>query len=178
MKKLGEAVQTDPLLKNRVIVAKVNADKHNELGSEYGIQGFPTIKYFPRGGGEPEDYNGGRKSKNFVSFLKKKVQEDRGLGRVDALDELVKDYTTSTDKAAIVQAVTDKVKTLEGTDKEDGELYVSILNKASAKGPEYLSTEKARLEKVLSSGSVEGNKAVEMAKKISIFKVLLGEADL
>eukprot|EP00983_Pelagomonas_calceolata_P028538 893965-Pelagomonas_calceolata.AAC.4 len=35
--------------------------------------GFPTIKYFPRGGGEPEDYNGGRKSKNFVSFLKKKV---------------------------------------------------------------------------------------------------------
>eukprot|EP00983_Pelagomonas_calceolata_P028537 893965-Pelagomonas_calceolata.AAC.3 len=37
------------------------------------------------------------------------VQEDRGLGRVDALDELVKDYTTSTDKAAIVQAVTDKV---------------------------------------------------------------------
>ncbi|KAF5832216.1 thioredoxin-like protein [Dunaliella salina] len=39
MKKLGEAVQTDPLLKNRVIVAKVNADTHSELGSKYGIQG-------------------------------------------------------------------------------------------------------------------------------------------
>jgi len=38
------------------------------------------------------------------------VEEDRGLGRVDALDELAKGYKDSSDKAAIVQAVTDKVR--------------------------------------------------------------------
>jgi len=53
----------------------------------------------------------------------------------------------------------------------------SVLPALPLQGPEYLSTEKTRLEKVLSSGSVASSKAMEMAKKVSILKVLLGEAD-
>lgn len=45
-------------------------------------------------------------------------------------------------------------------------------------GADYLTTEKARLEKVLASGSVASDKALVMAKKASVMKVLLGEADL
>jgi protein disulfide-isomerase A6 len=26
---------------------KVDADKHRDLGSRFGVSGFPTIKYFP-----------------------------------------------------------------------------------------------------------------------------------
>jgi hypothetical protein len=39
-----------------VVIAKVDADKHRELGSRFGVQGFPTLKYFPKGSTEPEEY--------------------------------------------------------------------------------------------------------------------------
>ena len=48
-KKLGAAVAKDPKLKNRVVVAKVDADKHRELGERFGVRGFPTLKWFSRG---------------------------------------------------------------------------------------------------------------------------------
>jgi protein disulfide-isomerase A6 len=95
--KLGEAIAADPKLKNRVLIAKVDADAHRELGEagagkaavvlgqqvpgcvsdstsihapgvppdsarscchsfageKFGVRGFPTIKWFPRG--KPND---------------------------------------------------------------------------------------------------------------------------
>jgi hypothetical protein len=38
------------------------------------------------------------------------VEEDQGLGRVEALDELVKDFVASDNKDAIVKSVADKVR--------------------------------------------------------------------
>lgn len=48
-KELGEQVSSDGKLASRVVIAKVNADEHRGLGERFGIQGFPTIKYFGRG---------------------------------------------------------------------------------------------------------------------------------
>jgi protein disulfide-isomerase A6 len=31
-----------------VVIASVDADGHKELGSRYGVSGYPTIKFFPR----------------------------------------------------------------------------------------------------------------------------------
>ena len=31
-----------------VVVAKVDADAHRDLGSKYDVSGFPTIKFFPK----------------------------------------------------------------------------------------------------------------------------------
>lgn len=39
-------------------MAAVNADDHGSLGSQYGVQGFPTIKIFGANKNSPEDYNG------------------------------------------------------------------------------------------------------------------------
>lgn len=50
MKILGAAYLNEPSLANRVTIAKVNADEWHELGSTYGVQGFPTIMWIPRGG--------------------------------------------------------------------------------------------------------------------------------
>jgi thiol-disulfide isomerase/thioredoxin len=47
-----------------VVIAAVDADQHKELGSKYGVSGFPTLKWFPADGGEPETYKG----KLFPSF--------------------------------------------------------------------------------------------------------------
>eukprot|EP00456_Euglypha_rotunda_P093915 TRINITY_DN9937_c0_g1_i26.p1 TRINITY_DN9937_c0_g1~~TRINITY_DN9937_c0_g1_i26.p1 ORF type:complete len:333 (+),score=69.99 TRINITY_DN9937_c0_g1_i26:135-1133(+) len=56
-----------------VKVASVDADKHRDLGSRFGVTGFPTIKFFPSGTKEAEAYNGGRTAKDIVDFLNGKA---------------------------------------------------------------------------------------------------------
>jgi protein disulfide-isomerase A6 len=41
-----------------VKVGAVNADEHQSLGGQYGIQGFPTIKVFGLDKSKPTDYQG------------------------------------------------------------------------------------------------------------------------
>ena len=37
------------------------------------MSGFPTIKYFPKGSTEPEDYSGGRTADDLVSYVNSKT---------------------------------------------------------------------------------------------------------
>lgn len=46
-------------------VGAVDADKHQSLGGQYGVQGFPTIKIFGPNKNKPEDYQG----KDFPQLL-------------------------------------------------------------------------------------------------------------
>lgn len=41
-----------------VKVGAVDADRHQSLGGQYGVQGFPTIKIFGSNKNRPEDYQG------------------------------------------------------------------------------------------------------------------------
>jgi len=56
-----------------VVVAKVDADAHKELGSRFGVSGFPTLKWFPKGSSTPEDYSGGRTAEDIITFINGKV---------------------------------------------------------------------------------------------------------
>lgn len=56
-----------------VVVADLDADNYKELGSKFGVTGFPTLKYFPKGSTEAEDYKGGRGEEDFVTFLNDKA---------------------------------------------------------------------------------------------------------
>ena len=49
--KLGEAFAKA----DDVIIAKVDADGDKTLGSRFGVSGFPTIKYFPKGSTSAEE---------------------------------------------------------------------------------------------------------------------------
>ncbi|XP_021058392.1 protein disulfide-isomerase A6 [Mus pahari] len=66
-------------LKDVVKVGAVNADKHQSLGGQYGVQGFPTIKIFGANKNKPEDYQGGRTGEAIVDAA------------LSALRQLVKD---------------------------------------------------------------------------------------
>jgi protein disulfide-isomerase A6 len=54
-------------------VANVDADKHRDLGSKFGVSGFPTLKYFAAGSQEAVAYSGGRSSDDFVKFMNEKA---------------------------------------------------------------------------------------------------------
>jgi len=58
---------------DKVVIAKVNADSEKDLGKRFGVQGFPTIKYFDGKSEKPEEYNGGRDLESLTEFIIKKT---------------------------------------------------------------------------------------------------------
>ena len=56
-----------------VNIASVDGDEHKDLSVKYGIQGFPTIKYFDGKSKDPVDYQGGRDMASFQEFISTKT---------------------------------------------------------------------------------------------------------
>ncbi|KAK8917903.1 Protein disulfide-isomerase erp38 [Metarhizium anisopliae] len=59
--------------KDKVQIAKVDADAERELGKRFGIQGFPTLKYFDGKSDKPEEYKSGRDLESLTEFLTEKA---------------------------------------------------------------------------------------------------------
>ncbi|KAJ2658926.1 hypothetical protein IW148_004476 [Coemansia sp. RSA 1199] len=60
---------------DNIVIAEVNADDHRDLGTKFGVQGFPTLKYFAKGGdvAKPDDYSGGRDLDSLTNFVRDKT---------------------------------------------------------------------------------------------------------
>ncbi|ESL11261.1 protein disulfide isomerase [Trypanosoma rangeli SC58] len=52
-----------------VVVAHIDASKHREIGEEYGVRGFPTLRFFTKGNKEGLPYQGPRDVSALRSFL-------------------------------------------------------------------------------------------------------------
>ncbi|CAF3199929.1 unnamed protein product [Rotaria socialis] len=63
-------------LKGKVKLGVVDATIHTQSAQRYGVQGFPTIKFFPAGkkNGQAEDYTGGRTTSDIVAWALDKHQ--------------------------------------------------------------------------------------------------------
>lgn len=59
--------------KDKVQIAKVDADAHRSLGKRFGVQGFPTLKYFDGKSDKPTDYKSGRDLESLTSFIAEKA---------------------------------------------------------------------------------------------------------
>lgn len=57
--------------KSEIKLGKVDATIETKLAEKYGIQGFPTLKFFKKG--KAIEYNGGRTDSEIVSWLNKKT---------------------------------------------------------------------------------------------------------
>ncbi|RDW88520.1 hypothetical protein BP6252_00552 [Coleophoma cylindrospora] len=68
-----ELAQSYSFAKDKLVIAKVDADAEKSLGKRFGVQGFPTIKYFDGKSETPEDYNGGRDLESLSKFLTEKT---------------------------------------------------------------------------------------------------------
>jgi len=63
-------------LKGKMDLGALDATVHGSIAQQYGVQGYPTIKYFAPGSTEPEDYNGGRTASDIVKFAEEKAAEN------------------------------------------------------------------------------------------------------
>ncbi|KAL5115545.1 hypothetical protein ACEQ8H_006521 [Pleosporales sp. CAS-2024a] len=58
---------------DKVSIAKVDADQHKSLGKDYGVSGFPTLKWFDGKSDKPTDYSGGRDLESLSKFISEKT---------------------------------------------------------------------------------------------------------
>ncbi|GAB0134951.1 hypothetical protein EsDP_00003303 [Epichloe bromicola] len=59
--------------KDKVQIAKVDADAERALGKRFGVQGFPTLKYFDGKSEKPEEYKSGRDLESLSAFITEKA---------------------------------------------------------------------------------------------------------
>jgi len=74
---------TDQKNNQQCLVANIdgNEEKNAEISAKFGIQGFPTLKFFPKGDKEhPVEYEGGRSEEDLVDFLNEQCATERAVG--------------------------------------------------------------------------------------------------
>lgn len=68
-----ELAQKFAFAEDKVSIAKVDADENKDLGRKFGVQGFPTLKWFDGINETPTDYNGGRDLESLSAFIVEKT---------------------------------------------------------------------------------------------------------
>jgi protein disulfide-isomerase A1 len=77
-------------------LAKVDSTIHKNLGTRFGVEGFPTLKFFTNG--TPSEYNGGRTEAEIISWMRKKTgPATKSLTTVSEVEAL----TNSVDVAVV-----------------------------------------------------------------------------
>ena len=61
-------------LKGIFKIGAIDADKEKAIAGKYGIQGFPTIKFFGIHKDKPVDYNSARKAESVIDFMFEKAR--------------------------------------------------------------------------------------------------------
>ncbi|KAL2263656.1 hypothetical protein VTK26DRAFT_5818 [Humicola hyalothermophila] len=164
-----------------VVIAKVDADAETgkATAKEYGVSGYPTIKFFPKGSTEPVDYNGGRTEVAFITFLNKKAGThrtvggglDEDAGTIKALDAVVAKFAAGSlprDEAA--KAAKEAAEILkDDVQAKSASYYLRVFDKLS-QNAEYAAKELARLEGIIGKGGLVRTKADELTIKANILR--------
>jgi protein disulfide-isomerase A6 len=160
-----------------VVIANLDADKHRDLAEKYGVSGFPTLKFFPKGNKAGEDYDGGRDLDDFVKFINEKCGTSRDskgqltseAGIVESLAPLVKEFLSAADdkQKEVISKMEGDVAKLSGSAAKHGKVYVTAAKKIMNKGTDYTKKETERLQRMLEK-SISPSKADEFVIKKNI----------
>jgi len=160
------------------IVANIDADdkKNQAIAQRYGVSGFPTMKFFPKGSSEAVAYEGGRDEAAFVSFLNEKCGTHRAVGggltdkagRLAEFDALANKFFAA---AADVRTTLFKDATaLAETAGLKSKQYLRVMEKLANGTEGYLEKEAKRLESILKKRSLTPAKLDEIRIKANILR--------
>ena len=90
-----------------VFVADINCSEQEELCSEVGVQGYPTIKVYRGGADNVDDYKGGRTFSDLAEFVdselavKCDIKDPVESGCSDKAKDYITKWTAKNDVAAV-----------------------------------------------------------------------------
>ncbi|KAF9267752.1 protein disulfide isomerase [Marasmius fiardii PR-910] len=160
------------------VVANVDADdkKNADIAQRYGVKGFPTIKFFPKGSKEPIDYEGGRSEVDFVKFLNEKCGTHRAVGGglndeaglVPEFDTLASKFFVATADArdSLYKEALELATSIGGASKH----YLRVMEKVVNTSEKYLEKESKRLESMLQKRNLAPAKLDEIKIKANILR--------
>lgn len=164
-----------------VVIAKVNADAPNgkATAQKYGVSGYPTLKFFPKGSTEPIAYESGRTEEDFVKYLNEKAGTHRvvggalskAAGLIPRFQEAVK--LVKRGEAATVEAAKEQIGELSKDAEEAEQVAVKSYQKIFerlAKNEDYVEKEITRLGKVLQNEGLDPLKRDELTIKKNVLE--------
>lgn len=166
-----------------VVIAKVDCEAENSksLAKEFGIQGFPTIKYFPAGSSEAVAYEGGRAENNFVDYINEKVGThrvvggglDKKAGTIPTFDSLVAKYVPTKSFAKLSDEIKKSAKNVQA---QYAQYYIKVTEKLK-ESEGYVTKEFNRLTKIVSKGGLAPEKLDDLISRSNILRQFLGETE-
>lgn len=183
MKPTYEKVSVNFLPESDCVIAnfEADADKNIPISQKFGIQSFPTLKFFSKDNKEPEDYNGGRTEEDFISYLNSKCGTHRAVGggldgtagRVPTLDSLAsKFFSASADaKSSVYQ----EAIAVAGSLGSQGQHYLKVMEKVVNGTEGYIEKESLRLASILNKKTLATSKLDEIKVKANILAAFAAE---
>lgn len=183
LKPIYEQVARDFKPESNCIVANIDADAalNKELAGRYGVASYPTIKFFPRGGKEVEDYEGARTEEAFVNFLNEKCGTNRAVGgglndqagRLAELDAIAPKFLAAVGTARDV-AYKEGIALSEGLGSA-AQYYVRVMERIVKDSEAYVDKESKRLASILNKRTLASAKLDEIKIKLNILKAFVSQ---
>jgi len=169
---LGKVFSRD----SKVIIAKVDAAKNEDLGQLYSVAGFPTIKRIGKDGEDLEDYQGDRSLEAFVEWINGHAKTFRSVdgslnqnaGRIESFDKIAAQYLLASDRSSLVTAA-EALEVPSGLDFS-AKVYLKTMKSVDEKGKEFLAKESDRLSRIIQTGSVSAEQLDNMKIRLNILK--------
>jgi protein disulfide-isomerase A6 len=162
------------------MIAKVDAEAGNSksVAKQERIQGYPTIRFYPRKSIEFKEYGRERSEEAFVEYLNEMSGTSRAVGggltpkagTIEKLNTLVDKFVGGEKIAKVAKEIEKAAKGLE--DK-----YAAYYVKAAGKlkdNADYATKELARLERMLGKGNLAGEKMDDLQSRSNILRRFLG----
>jgi len=163
-----------------VVIAKLDATEEKAKAGEYGVSGYPTLKWFSKTDKSGENYDGGRDVESFVAFINEKAGTQRTkeggflphAGTIGEFTELVTKFKESVGAArkAVLSELEGKLNAV-ASNKEFGKFYQIAMKRIIEKGDSFAADESSRLQRLIESGSVTPDKYGEFAKRLNIINL-------
>jgi len=166
-----------------VVIAKMDATEHKTKPGEFGVTGYPTLKWFPKDDKSGKDYSSGRSIEDFVNFINsntgtQKTKEGGYLptaGRIAEFEELITRFKAATkaEKQKILSELESEVASYTGANKDLAKFYTITAKRVIEKGDSFAPAEVQRLQRLIDSGNVTPDKFAEFSKRLNIVNEFL-----
>lgn len=180
-----ENVANDFSTDDNVLIAKVDADspQNKEWARSLGVTGYPTIKFWPAGNKEYEEYQSGRSEEALVKFINEKAgthrvpggELDDTAGIIEVLGPLVTKYVDGEELAKITKEVQKEAESIkDAAQKKYAEYYVRVFDKLK-RIDGYVDKELTRLGGILAKGGLAPSKRDQIKAKTNILRTFVKE---